>query len=162
MSDWHIPKPPEGKLLELIDRWTTDPKEGKVFNAKGREIGNIHPSGYVYISAGKPMRLVKRANVIWYKYHNLWPQLALDHSDRNKQNDRINNLIPLGHRDNISNIDKASGLPTGVYRFNVSLTKPFYSKIWVKGESIWLGCYETIEETSNVYQSAKAKYSVTD
>ena len=100
----HIPKPPPDWVYPYFARWTIDTEAGRVFNAKGRELGSIDTSersGYVYIATYS--RHWKRANIIWWKVHGRWPILALDHLDRNKLNDSIRNLAERTHKENMRN-----------------------------------------------------------
>jgi hypothetical protein len=56
----------------------------------GQEAGTLHKFGYIHIRfQGK---IYKAHRIAWALHYGEWPVLALDHKDRNRANNRINNL----------------------------------------------------------------------
>jgi len=77
--------------------------------------------------------------------------LVIDHVDSNKENNNLDNLQIISQRENSSKERTfKSGLPVGVTldkRSNI-----YISRITINKKRLYLGCYKSIEEASNIYQ----------
>jgi hypothetical protein len=84
-------------------------------------------------------------------------ELVVDHINGNTLNNRLNNLQYLTHRDNVSKgmVDKTS-IYTGVYWDKSKLKWRSNLRIDTIGYS--LGCFDSEEEASNVYQENLLNY----
>lgn len=79
----------------------------------------------------------------------------VDHIDKNKQNNKLNNLRWIDYSGNSRNIERKTklGLPTGVY-----ISKKKYAvNIRKNGKLTYIGSYNTIEEASKSYQNEYKK-----
>jgi len=76
--------------------------------------------------------------------------LEVDHKDRVKDNNKLDNLRVVSHRDN-QNFWMTGRLPTGVSEGS----KSYRARIRYNGARIHLGSYLTIAEASEAYQKAK-------
>lgn len=92
----HTPISPDIDVLDYVQRsWTVKPIEGIILGVRGRPIGYKDTEGYIYVRAFLTYTRVctiRRTHLIWWKHNGIWPIQELDHGDRNKENDRIDNL----------------------------------------------------------------------
>lgn len=88
-----------------------------------------------------------------------WPLFHIEHDNRNRQDNRIVNLLDKTNQQNSMNSKlystNTSGY-TGVY-FNRKNLK-WCSKIKYKGEEIWLGSFDNIEDAAKARKEAEVKY----
>lgn len=97
------------------------------------------------------------AAFLHYKFQGI--KLVVDHVDSNKQNNHLDNLRVISHRENVSKEKLIkSGLPTGVY-YN-KLAKKYQSYIQINKKRIHLGYFNTIEDASNAYQNKLKECSI--
>ena len=145
----HIPKEPDSFVYSELAKYEVNTVEGKVYR-NGVELGSIGHYGYVLIPIGN--RLLKRSHIVYWAHHNKWPVKQLDHDNRIRTDDKINNLKEVTEREQQQNRQKKDGLPVGVYLNGFgSKSKPYIAKIWNK-KSEYLGCFATVEEASRAYQ----------
>lgn len=120
------------------------------FNTTGKKAGHVNTSGYVEIKWG--YQKFKAHRLIWAYFHGEVPKL-LDHVNRNRADNRIENLRPATPVQNSANTTtipsrNRSGV-RGVYwlkdcrRWQAKL-------IYEKKEHI-IGYYLTIEEAESAY-----------
>lgn len=114
--------------------------------------GNVNINGKMY----------KTHRIIWLWHKGTWPQFEIDHIDKNKMNNRIENLDDVEHKQNQQNrgiqSNNTSGYP------GVSFHKPagkYMSQIKNSGEITHLGLFNTPEEAFLAYQLAKIQYHPT-
>ena len=95
------------------------------------------------------------ANIAWYLTHGEWPKGVIDHIDRNRANNKLDNLRDISQGLNCLNKRRWSktGLPIGVYRergrYRVSIS--------LLDESRSLGSYDTLEEATVVAEAGRKK-----
>src|SRR6185295_9199415 len=63
--------------------------------------GHIGPDGYLRIMY--KYRMYSGAKLAWLLYYGEWPEVIIDHIDRNPSNNRINNLRKSNHSLNAYN-----------------------------------------------------------
>ena len=136
-------------------------KDGKLFfkrnlhskQREGEEVGSLNNSGYLKVCLDKKNYLVHR--VIFLMHYGYLPEL-LDHIDRDKLNNKVENLREADKELNSWNRDKQANNTSG-YR-GVSWNKnaeKWHAYIKVKGRRIHLGLFSTAEEASEAYEKAK-------
>ncbi len=74
----------------------------------------------------------------------------VDHINRDRSDNRLENLRIVTARENALNSSSNNKLP-GAYHFPRNKKKPWMSKIMIEGKEVYLGYYETAEEASEVY-----------
>jgi hypothetical protein len=123
---------------------------------KGSLVGSIDGSGYLQVKLnGKPV-LVHR--IIWIMHNDSYPD-QIDHIDRNRKNNRIENLRAANNTLNQHNTsmrkDNSTGV-TGVHYKN----ERYQARIQSNGVRIQLGTFDTLDEAANAYRIGKEKYHV--
>lgn len=120
------------KRERLIDEFLTiDPVAGKVFCKKtragsqykiGQEIKGTRRAGYIDIKlqsrrdAGTSVA-VPRSHLVWWKSTGRWPIGVVDHDNRVRDDDRIENLKDKSFSDNALNHGKERKWPSFVTRY---------------------------------------------
>lgn len=121
----------------------------------GAPAGGTHCQGYVAIQfCGKP-RLAHR--LAWLHFYGEWPSGNLDHINRNKKDNRIDNLRIVTQSQNMQNTGLQQNNTSG-FR-GVSLNKPtgrWKAYIKVGGRRKHLGYFATQQEASAAYRNAAA------
>lgn len=137
----------------------TDGRRGaEIFNSMfaGTEAGTISDQGYVIIEIdGRPMRAHRLA---WLYVHGEWPNGHLDHRDRNRSNNKFQNLRPATRSQNQSNraLTKAStSKRKGVY-WHAGARK-WMAQIIAEGRTHYLGLFDDPDEASRAYQDAASR-----
>jgi len=118
---------------------------------KGGVAGGRNRYGYFEVRVdGVPY---KRNRLIWAMHHG-WPEdrnLDIDHINRKRGDDRIENLRLVTHQGNLENT-KAKG-----YCYHRH-AKKYQAAITTNYKKIHLGYFDTEEEAKAAYDAAKLKY----
>lgn len=93
--------------------------------------------------------------LVWLYHHGEWPDGQLDHIDRDKRNNRIENLRPATNAENLQNRLPSKG---GVTLDKRKAMRPWRARIMVDGRCISLGYYDTRTEAEAEYRRAKLVY----
>ena len=135
-------------------------KQGKLLRKVGvkgspmfTEIGTLKPKGYrVAVVDGKSYRL---HHLIWI-YHHGKKVPELDHINRDRDDNRIENLRPCTHTQNLGNMKARVHKYKGVTfdKFN----NKWRAQITVDYSNISLGRYPTIEEAALAYNKAATEH----
>jgi hypothetical protein len=129
--------------------------DGKLFNKiqrgrralAGEEAGCLDTYGYKVITINKKMY---KSHRLIYMYNNgeIADGLHIDHIDRNRLNNNIENLRLVTSQENGFNRG-AKG-----YYFN-KLANKFMARIQLNGQQIYLGYFDTEKEANCAYLKAK-------
>ena len=115
---------------------------------KGSLAGRTTDKGYVQIYwRGKRYAAHRLA---WFFVHSAWPKGQLDHINRDRGDNRIDNLRDVSNMINSLNT-KATGydkLPSGNYR----------ARLQVEGKRVGLGTFQNPEDARKAYEKAKGDY----
>lgn len=125
-----------------------NPSSGKI--RPNRVAGYKTEYGYIRVKVGGIDFQAHRLVWIWHNGY-ISPELEIDHIDRIRDNNRIENLRPL-----YRNMNRRNTKPKG-YSYN-KLSKRWVAQIMVNRKSIYLGSYHTEEAAATAYLEAKAKY----
>jgi hypothetical protein len=124
--------------------WKKNPRPwGK--NHIGQRAGYLGRNGYRYIRLFGVLYLGHR--LAWLCVNEVWPEGALDHKNRQRDDNRIENLHPATRRENNLNAKLAPNKTgyRGVY-WQRGRTKPFYAQLKYHHQKIFLGSYATAED----------------
>ena len=148
-------------LKELFD-YVVDENDivepAKLIRKSDKKIaGNVTGRGYRQIRIGEIQYSAHR--LIWCFHKGEYPTLDIDHIDRNKLNNRIENLREISHKENCQNIGAYKNNRHGVkgIYFNKQMNK-WQSHIMSDGKRIHLGCYEVKEDAIEARKQAELKY----
>lgn len=140
-----------------------DPDTGNIYytrSVKGRRRSLTEPAGTVgvggYVQLTVYCKQYKAHRLAWFLYYGAWPEGQIDHINKDKTDNRIENLR-VGSSVNQHNRDMgvpASGYP-GAHKSNKK--KPYKSSIRVDGVPQHLGYFETAEEAHKAYMSVKER-----
>lgn len=149
--------PPD--ILILKSKYRYDRHTG-IFTYKNQEKkrfpGFKRRDGYMSMSVGGRSFLAH--HLAWFYCYGTWPE-EIDHKDRNRSNNKINNLRDASRSQNNGNsngwgIKKKSGLPRGVYRSSQRKKNPFRAQIVTNHKIVHLGCFDSIEKAKEAYDEA--------
>lgn len=135
-----------------IFTWAVD----KQYNARrGQVAGNKIKRGYWKVTvAGKSYSAHRLA---WFYCYREWPTREMDHIDRDRTNNRLANLRLATRIENAGNMwrerQNTSG-HKGVFWHKRG--RKWMASIKYRGEAIYLGLFETVEDARNAYVN-KAK-----
>ena len=148
------------ELLEMAlqAKYKFDPESGLILSPQGISIGSVGSDNYcrftVYETGGTRRWTIRRARAIFWYVHGYWPK-EIDHNNRVRTDDRIDNLFDRSHSENMANRSWAeeNGLPIGV-RFKPRMkTRKYMAQYKDKP----YGFFETAEEAHQAYLTARQK-----
>lgn len=93
--NYHVPEVPSLEELKYIDDWFEyDVETGKLykFRPARQELVEIGAYNNGYLVSRILGREIYNHHICWYLYYKKWPVLQIDHEDRNRSNNKINNL----------------------------------------------------------------------
>ena len=145
-------------MVNIKDVLSYDPRTGEFrwkVCRKGCRVGDIVGSkrhdGYIKIGVGYSNIFAHR--LAWWFVHGVWPNKNIDHIDGNPSNNRIANLRLATQSQNLMNSEKRKDNTSGIRGVSRYRNK-WQAKIWVNGNCLWLGCFDTIEEAAKKYKVA--------
>jgi hypothetical protein len=106
---------------------------------------------YGYVKVNGKQYAIHR--VVWAVVHGDWPSKALDHIDRDKRNNKIENLREVSIQENQQNLPKYGNNTSG----ETGITKVstgYRIRIGYKHKRICLGTFDTMEEAAKVRDAA--------
>jgi hypothetical protein len=153
--------PPASELWELFDYkpltgelvWNNHPRY-KTW--KGRTVGVVDKKyGYQIVNCFANRYKAHRVVWTWVTGSVLSTDQKLDHIDRNKLNNRFDNLRTVSDSQNAANRKRTTR--SGCHRITSrKLAKPWMSQIRVEGQYVFLGYFATKAEGNAAYEKANA------
>ena len=131
----------------------------------GQEAGYTSSQGYrrLTLSRNGKQRMFAMHRVVWYLWYGIWPTSEIDHRDRNKGNNCIQNLRLVSRPQNVRNqglhCKNKSGFRGVHFRRDVGKWR---AKAYNSGEQINLGYYSTPEEASAAVEAFYKKLDGSD
>jgi hypothetical protein len=149
------------KRLDYVDGklyWKHPPKNR--LNLLGKEAGSVDSHGYRQIKMGvygKTTNIFVH-HIIWVMFNDDMPE-QIDHIDRNRLNNNIENLRAANNTSNQHNAsirkDNKFGCAGIVYRKNLN---KFCARINSNKVTYELGYFDYLNDAINAYKTAKEKY----
>lgn len=136
----------------LIRRITRAP------NARaGDKVGSLDGRGYLHVNISGRFYRVHR--LVYAMYHSGPPPRVIDHVDGDRLNNRPSNLRPANERQNVGNSKMFSNNTSG-YRgvYLHSRRRKWCAQIKIKGETKYLGWYDTPEDAKSAYDKAASDH----
>jgi hypothetical protein len=118
-------------------------------------VGNVAGYKDTYIIISIRGKKYTAGRLAWLYVYGEWPELLIDHIDRNKHNNAIDNLREATNTQNLCNADRV--INAKGYYFDNGRYK---SKIKVNGRDITIGRFNTEEEAHTAYIQAKKQWCV--
>lgn len=131
--------------------WKTDRGQAKQGQVAGYVKTNAH-THHRYIRIGSVDYGAHR--LVWLFHHGQWPEQYIDHIDRNPQNNRIENLRDVTHKENMQNHSFSKANKTG-FRGVYLEGKRYYAALGVDGFLVKLGRFETADDASIAYRAGR-------
>ena len=127
-----------------------------IVNKNGVKVGAVasylRPDGYRSIGILGRKYLAHR--LAWLMHHGHWPELEIDHINRDRADNRISNLRQVSKAENQFNTGIKADNTSG-YR-GVSYDKKrsrWYASCIVRGKNFFLGYFDTAEEAGAVAEA---------
>jgi hypothetical protein len=139
----------EDKLKILVEKgYTYDCESGHIYNRYNKQVTCKSSNGYIHF--GTDFK-VGGHQFAWYVHYNQVPNV-IDHIDRCKTNNKIDNLRNGNQSQNLWNMDVKQG-----YSLDKN-TNTYYAQICVNNKRICLGHHKTPEDARQAYIEAKKLY----
>lgn len=141
-----------------------EPETGYLFWRERRNGVNIHkPAGNVNQKGRAVIKIdgktYQQSIVIWFYMTEYWPSLEIEHQNKQKTDNRWNNLREATRSENMANSPVQARSRTGLKGVTIhSQSGKFVANIRVNYKLIYLGIYETKEEAGAAYERAALKY----
>lgn len=122
---------------------------------RGAIAGTTNKNGYCNIMIGG--RLYRAHRLAWFYMTGEWPKGDVDHKNRDRLDNRWENLREATRSQN--NANRPGGRPHGLKgAFFYKARGRWMSKIDVNRKQIYLGYYDTAEEAHAAYMAAAVHY----
>jgi hypothetical protein len=121
---------------------------------KGDFAGTLRPDGYLQIAIDRRFYLTHR--LVWFYVYGYWPNKQVDHVNRVKTDNRIENLRDATPSENQWNTGKQNNNTSGYTgAFWDKRRNKWRAKLSVSCRVIYCGQYDTPEEAHTAYLAAK-------
>lgn len=141
---------------EELTSFTYCKTTGKFFNKNGKEIGSYTRKYGRLFYKGKEIKLARLA---CFLVNGKWPEGEVDHVNRNKHDNRWENLRECSRAENAKNRSRyknnSSGFKGVIQRKD---TGKYRAQIRVDGLKINLGQFDTPEEAADAYANAAIEF----
>jgi hypothetical protein len=149
------------RVRELFDYRSDGELIWKVQTGSRALVGNVagspHNAGYKQIRVDGKIYLNHR--LIWVWHHGYFPEHGLDHINRNRNDNRIENLREVSQSCNMRNCKQRTDCSSGVTGvcWHKRRSK-WQARIRIPGKLIYLGIYDTLLEAAQARWEAEVKY----
>jgi hypothetical protein len=122
----------------------------------GKKVGYLNTAGYLATEINGQHFMVHR--LVYWLFNEERP-ILIDHIDRNKLNNKIENLRPATHVENSYNtkVRCDNRLSVKGVTFH-KLTKKYGARCQVNKKAHWLGLFETVEDASKALQAFREQH----
>lgn len=138
---------------KLVRRISTSPRW-----QAGQVAGFLHASekqGYRWVTIDGAK--YREHLVIWFMLYGEWLPRRIDHKDRDRGNNRPNNLRKSSESQQRQNAAKRSDNTSG-FRGVSANNGRWTAEIWIDGKRTYLGCFGSPAEAGEVARQARLKH----
>ena len=121
----------------------------------GDVAGCLRKDGYIKIRVFGKSYLAHR--LAWFFVHGVWPEEEIDHINRVRNDNRIENLRSILKRQQQQNMKLTTKNTSGFVGVSQRKNGKWRASIVIKQKFIALGVFDTPEEASKAYVAAKTK-----
>jgi len=134
-------------------------RDGKVFRKKdgkraGCVISKSKPYRRIALTVDGEKRVFYEHRVVWLLVNGEWPRNNIDHINRDKSDNRIENLRDCGQDLNLRNAKRTVISRTGFAGVQERPNGKFSAQAKFQGKMVWLGIFDTVGDAA----LAKAKF----
>ena len=146
----------QDRLMELLDY---DSNTGKFIWRGTRRVkagdnaGTINHDGYIRIKIDNRLYMAHR--LAWLYVYGQWPANTIDHINRIRSDNRIENLRDVTHRENMNNTQLGLSGHRNVYLHTQN--KNWVVRIRRKGKQIHCGSFDNLETAKKVADQERDK-----
>lgn len=135
-----------------IIRWKVRRKN---ISMPGDEAGVVSGSGYIKIGINR--KQLRAHRIAWAMTYGSWPDHDIDHKNRVRTDNRLENLRPATRSQNSQNSSLRSDNTSGTKGVHVRKDNGrFSASITLDGESKYLGCYHSFQAAQLARAQAEA------
>ena len=120
----------------------------------GTRAGKLRKDGYFDVGLKGKYYLVHR--IVYALHYGILPE-AVDHVNRNRSDNRIENLRSSDFCKNAWNSTISKSNSTGVKGVRLTYNGKFEARVAVKGNTIQVGTFRTLEEASEALDTIRQK-----
>lgn len=137
-----------------------NPTTGLFIGVRGKPVGFADKSGDGYIKVTVRKKDVLAHRLAWRIHYGEWPNGELDHINRDRTDNRIENLRAVDRVENCRNASGRGGVIgiKGVQQNKGCTPRPYQATIGVKGEVLRLGTFATLREAAEARYTAELLY----
>jgi hypothetical protein len=151
----------QARIRELFDYRSDGELIRRVRTAGRAKIGEVagylHSGGYRYISVNS--KSYKAHRLVWLWHNGYMPENGIDHIDRNKNNNKIENLREVSKVCNARNCNLSRNNSSGITGVAWLKKKGAWrASISILGKSIHLGLHDNILKAAKTRWDAEVKY----
>lgn len=142
---------PENSFLNALTTLSLDSNTGAIYSKNGRRLDDAKSDGYYQVHYLG--RILPAHHVVWFLTTGEWPKDIIDHIDRNKSNNRPDNLREVN--------DELNQRNKGQKGYYYDKDKRKWRVQWSYNSSqVYVGLYSSEDLAAQVYRSACAGFGI--
>ncbi len=137
---------------KMIAAFDYNPETGEIIKRSNQQVCIGMSNGYIQVSFEGVH--IPGHRLAWCLFHGEWPSVNIDHKNRDRKDNRIENLRLCNQSQNSANrtsFKKNSSGHPGVYFDGFS----YRAHIWHRGNWIYLGRHDTLEKAATAYKEKR-------
>lgn len=168
MANRRAPLPPDAELFAAASTlfeyradgflvFKVDPRRKNCLTSKviGKRVGG--DDGHGYLSCLLLGQKFKVHQIVWLLHHGVFPKSPIDHANRNRKDNRIENLRLASDLENQQNLISATKPSAGTWMSPRS--GRYAARLTYNGVKSYLGYFDTREEANAAYRAEKRRLS---